>query len=248
MKLYNPRASAHLGQAFGLPLMKPNEVIMKLTLISHALCPYVQRAVIALNEKHAPYERIDIDLRNKPDWFLGISPLGKTPVLNVGEQPVFESAVICEYLEDTVGPALHPEDPLERAQHRGWIEFASVTLNNIWSFYTAKDDSAYQTAGSALVARFMQIEKVLHDGPYFSGRHFSLVDAAFAPVFRYFDVFDSVSGIDVFADTPRVRAWRSALSERASVKSAVGQNYPELLRQFVIDQKGVLAQRLAGAA
>ncbi len=52
-------------------------------LISHKLCPYVQRAVIALNEKGAAFERVDIDLANKPDWFLKISPLGKVPVLTV---------------------------------------------------------------------------------------------------------------------------------------------------------------------
>src|SRR5262245_57375095 len=83
-----------------------------LKLISHKLCPYVQRAVIALTEKGVPFERIDIDLANKPDWFLKISPLGKTPVLQVGDRAIFESAVILEYLEDTQSPALHPADPL----------------------------------------------------------------------------------------------------------------------------------------
>ena len=65
-----------------------------LKLISHKLCPYVQRAVIALTEKGVCFERIDIDLANKPDWFLKISPLGKTPVLVVSEHAIFESAVI----------------------------------------------------------------------------------------------------------------------------------------------------------
>ncbi|MGG6499047.1 UNVERIFIED_CONTAM: glutathione S-transferase family protein, partial [Bacteroidetes bacterium 56_B9] len=79
---------------------------------SHKLCPYVQRAVIALTEKGVPFERIDIDLDNKPDWFLAVSPLGKTPVLLVGDQPIFESAVILEYLEDTQPKPLHPADAL----------------------------------------------------------------------------------------------------------------------------------------
>ena len=88
-----------------------------LKLISHKLCPYVQRAVIALTEKGVPFERIDIDLANKPDWFLKISPLGKVPVLLVetadGEAALFESNVICECIEDTQGGAkLHPQDPL----------------------------------------------------------------------------------------------------------------------------------------
>ncbi len=45
-------------------------MVEPLKLVSHKLCPYVQRAVIALKEKGVPFERIDIDLNNKPDWFL----------------------------------------------------------------------------------------------------------------------------------------------------------------------------------
>lgn len=41
----------------------------RLQLISHALCPYAQRAAIALAEKGVAFERIDIDLSAKPDWF-----------------------------------------------------------------------------------------------------------------------------------------------------------------------------------
>lgn len=220
---------------------------MKLTLISHALCPYVQRAVIALNEKHVDYERIDIDLRAKPDWFLAASPLGKTPVLLVDGKPIFESAVICEYLEDTIAPALHPPDALERAQHRAWIEFASVTLNAIWNFYTACDDAAYDAAVKILGNRFSQIEKALSEGPYFAGKPFSLVDAAFGPVFRYFDVFDAASGIDLFSSRPKTHAWREALAQRPSIRTAVTADYHARLRQFVIDHGGVLGGRLAAA-
>ena len=115
-----------------------------LKLISHKLCPYVQRAVIALTEKGVPFERIDIDLANKPDWFLKISPLGKTPVLQVGDKAIFESAVILEYLEETQPSQLHPADPLERAEHRGWIEFGSAVLNDIAGFYAAKDEATFK--------------------------------------------------------------------------------------------------------
>ena len=83
-------------------------MVAALKLISHKLCPYVQRAVIALTEKGVAFERIDIDLANKPDWFLKISPLGKTPVLQVGDIAIFESAVILEYLEETQPRPLHP--------------------------------------------------------------------------------------------------------------------------------------------
>lgn len=220
---------------------------MKLTLISHALCPYVQRVVIALTEKCADYECIDIDLRAKPDWFLAVSPLGKTPVLLVDGKPIFESAVICEYLEDTIAPALHPPDAFERAQHRAWIEFASVTLDAIWNFYTARDDAAYEAAVKTLGNCFAQIEKTLGEGPYFKGGQFSLIDAVFGPVFRYFDVFDAVSGVDLFSSIPKTHAWREALAQRSSIRTAVTADYHARLRQFVIDQGGVLGGRLAAA-
>jgi glutathione S-transferase len=55
----------------------------KLTLISHHLCPYAQRAAIALAEKGVRFERRYVDLSAKPDWFLAISPLGKVPLLIV---------------------------------------------------------------------------------------------------------------------------------------------------------------------
>lgn len=89
----------------------------KLTLISHPLCPYVQRVAIVLLEKNIAFERKEVDLTNPPEWFLTISPLGKTPVLLVNDEPIFESAVICEFIDETYSPRLHPTMPLERAKH-----------------------------------------------------------------------------------------------------------------------------------
>jgi len=126
----------------------------RLTLVSHMLCPYVQRAAIVLAEKGVAFDRIDVDLSNKPDWFLRISPLGKTPVLLVDDEPIFESAVICEYLDDTTLPRLHPENALQRARHRAWMEFGSAVLNTIAGFYNAADDDALQAKAAELRRQF----------------------------------------------------------------------------------------------
>ena len=119
-----------------------------LRLISHKLCPYVQRAVIALTEKGVAFERIDIDLANKPGWFLKVSPLGKTPVLMVGDAAIFESAVILEYLEETEPKPLHPRDPLRRAEHRAWIEFGSTVLGDIAGFTERFEAALLRMAGA----------------------------------------------------------------------------------------------------
>ena len=210
-----------------------------LKLISHKLCPYVQRAVIALKEKGVPFERVDIDLANKPDWFLKLSPLGKVPVLVVtsekGEEALFESNVICEYIEETQGGMkLHPTDALERAEHRAWMEFGSAILGDLWGLETTTDPATFESKRQAVVAKFARVEGALSAGPFFAGDAFNLVDAVFAPVFRYFDVFDELIELGIFKDLPKVRAWRAELTKRPSVRTAVGADYPQLLRAFLV--------------
>jgi glutathione S-transferase len=219
-----------------------------LVLVSHVLCPYVQRAAIVLAEKGVPFERRDIDLANKPDWFLKVSPLGKTPVLLVGDEAIFESAVICEFLEETALPRLHPANALLRAQHRSWMEFGSALLNLIGAFYNAADETALVARAAAIRARLAQIEGALGEGPHFAGESFSIVDAVFGPVFRYFDAFDAFDGIDDFGfcdDLPKLQRWRRALAIRSSVAEAVRPDYPELLGQFLLARRSALSRRIA---
>ena len=217
-----------------------------LVLASHALCPYVQRAAIVLAEKGVAFERREVNLADKPAWFLAVSPLGKTPVLLVAGAPVFESAVICEYLDETQSPRLHPDDALERARHRGWIEFASALLNTIAGFYTAADDTALRKKRDELRERLRQLERELErrPGPYFAGAPFSLVDAAFGPVFRYFDVFERIADFGFFERTPRLLAWRRTLALRDSVRRAVAPDYPERLLAFLQARRSALSARI----
>jgi glutathione S-transferase len=210
-----------------------------LVLVSHHLCPYVQRAAIALAEKGVAFERVSIDLAAKPDWFRAISPLGKVPLLRVarpggGEAVLFESAVICEFIEETeAGPALHPADPIERARHRAWIEFGSSILSDIYAIETTPDASLFESRRQALAGKFARLEEVLGAGPFFAGERFSLVDAAFAPAFRYFDVFEEIADLGILANKPKVGAWRRALASRTSVRSAVAADYTLRLRRFL---------------
>ncbi len=215
-------------------------------LISHPLCPYVQRAAIVLAEKGVPHERRDIDLAAKPDWFLAVSPLGKTPVLLAGGAALFESAVICEYLDEIHAPPLHPTDALLRAQQRSWMEFGSALLNLIGGFYSAADQQTLAAKAAEIHARFAQVEAVLGEGPYFMGEQFGMVDAVFGPVFRYFDVFDTIAEFGMLAGLPRTAAWRAALAERPSVRQAVPANYPDLLRAFLLKRGAALSVRMVG--
>lgn len=205
----------------------------KLTLISFPTCPYVQRAVIALKEKQVDFDVVYIDLANKPDWFLAISPLGKVPVLKVereGHEPaiVFESAVILEYLEETAtGVKLHPEDGLERAQHRSWIEFGSQVLGDLWRISTAKDNGELDAARQALTGKLTRLETIV-TGPFFAGERFSAVDAVFAPAFRQIDALETAVDAGLTKGLPRISAWRQALAARPSVRDAAPADFADL--------------------
>ena len=213
-----------------------------LTLVSHHLCPYVQRAAIALAEKGVAYERVTVDLAGKPDWFKALSPLGKTPVLKVGETAIFESAVILEYLEETQPNPLHPEDALRRAEHRSLIEFGSVILNDIWALYSAPDANAFEAKRKQLADRFAWLERRIRAEPWFDGIDFSLVDAVYAPVFRYFDAFDRVGDFRILAGLERTARWRQALATRASVRIAVAADFDERLRLFLLGRGSHLSR------
>lgn len=212
-----------------------------LTLISHHLCPYVQRAAIALEEKGVAFERIDVDLAGKPDWFLAVSPLGKVPLLKVGDAVIFESAVILEYLEETQPNPLHPADPLRRAEHRAWMEFGSAILNDIWAFYMAADEATFRNKAGALAEKFERLERRLGEGPYFDGARFRLVDAVFGPVFRYFDAFDRIADFGILSAKPGIEAWRRALAGRPSIMHAVAPGYAGRLWTFLRQRQGRLS-------
>jgi len=227
--------------------------MLHLTLVSHHLCPYVQRAAVALAEKGVAFERVAIDLAAKPDWFRAISPLGKVPLLRVArpcreEAVLFESAVICEFIEETQpGPALHPGDAVERARHRAWIEFGSSILADIYAVETTPDAAAFEQKRRVLADKFTRVEEVLRTGPFFAGERFSLVDAAFGPVFRYFDVLDEIADLGILAGKPKVAAWRRTLAARPSVRDAVAADYPERLRRFLDAQDSHLRIMMRGA-
>lgn len=226
-----------------------DRMFTEFTLVSHHLCPYVQRAVIAAEKLSLSYCRITIDLAAKPDWFLALSPTGKVPMLQVmragGERvALFESAAIAEFLNDVGGGGLLAADPVERARQRGWIEFASGTLAEIAGLYAAADAAAFAARAAAIAARLGQVEAVVK-GPWFSGDRFSLVDAAFGPLFRYCDLFERRIGLRLADGLERIGAWRTRLAADPIVAGAVAPDYPEQLEAFLRARGSHLSRLLA---
>lgn len=209
-------------------MMHPN-----LLLVSYELCPYVQRSIIILTEKNIEHEREYIDLNKPPKWFLKNSPLGKVPLLIVNEEhAIFESAVICEFLDEITPGSLHIDNPIIKAKHRAWIEFGSQILDDIGSLYNSQTESAFQQRTEEIYDKLQRLEEIT-ETPYFSGKDFKMIDAVYATIFRYFNVMDPYLPFDLFASCQKVSNWRKNLAERNSVINAVKQDYPIKLLDFL---------------
>lgn len=217
---------------------------MNLELVSFKLCPFVQRAVIALEEKQVPYKITYIDIMDPPEWFKEISPLGKVPLLKVGDEVLFESAVISEYIDETSEGSLHPEDALQRAKHRGWVEFASSCLETIYTLNTTEDQTVFDEAVETMKARLAKVETILGDGPFFSGSNFSLVDAAFAPLMMRLNLLNTLCGIETINHLPKVTAWSDALLARESVEKSVVEEFPMIFQGMLKMKGGVAGSQL----
>lgn len=218
-----------------------------LTLISHPLCPFVQRAAIVLLEKGIQFDRIDVDLSAKPDWFLAVSPTGKVPVLKVRQDNaqdaiLFESMVICEYLDETQGGTpMYPVDALARARNRAWIEFASQTQAKAWQFLHARDSATADAKRTAFRERLGKLESEIGAGPFFDGSAFGMVDAVYTPLFRYFESIDATVAHQIFDGLPRISAWREALEARSSVRDAVVEDYADRFQTHLRQQGALIA-------
>jgi glutathione S-transferase len=219
---------------------------MALKLISFELCPFVQRACISLEERGVDYEITYIDLFDKPDWFLELSPTGKVPVLQVDDVVLFESQVIAEYLDETCPPSLHPADPLERARHRAWIEFSNVLGGPGWMIPASDDGDKAMAQASKVKEAFARFESEIV-GPFFGGESFSLVDAAAAPLLQRLRwAQDIAPELALFDDAPKVIAWTDALLGRQSVKDSLLPNILEIFEAVLTTGPGGRGQTWLG--
>jgi glutathione S-transferase len=125
------------------------------------------------------------------------------------------------------------------------MEFGSTILNDIAGFYVAPDVAAFDAKRKMLAERFAWLEQNVVADPWFDGAKFSLVDAVFGPIFRYFDVFDTIADFGILSGKPKLAGWRKNLAERPSIRDAVSEDYPSLLHDFLTARKSHLSRLIA---
>ena len=186
--------------------------------------------MIVLRTKKVDFEVTYINLREKPDWFLKISPHGKVPVLNVGDDVLFESNAIAEFLDETVSPQLHPTDAIKRARNRAWTDFVPDFSKGLSAAYR-RDTVEEMEEGRADAEKVLgKLEDAIknergNDGPYFNGDTLCLVDAAYAPFLQRFMIAEAKLNTGLLDVFPLVRAWTEALLATDLVTGSVAETF-----------------------
>lgn len=198
----------------------------EIEIYSAALCPFAHRTHLTLSEKNLPFKLIEIDLQNKPTNFLEISPYGKVPVLKYGDNRVWESAIINEYLDETFPePPLLPNEPIQRAIARIWINFADTRLFAVsYKLLYGSDPPQYpvllkELADNLLFIEHEALQKVSDSSPYWLGSKISLVDLTYYPWFEQLNVLEHFRGFKLPPGLERLKQWWAAVANRESVKA-----------------------------
>eukprot|EP00026_Physarum_polycephalum_P014861 Phypoly_transcript_15423.p1 GENE.Phypoly_transcript_15423~~Phypoly_transcript_15423.p1 ORF type:complete len:262 (+),score=51.32 Phypoly_transcript_15423:63-848(+) len=196
-------------------------------------CPYVQRVVAFLIHANVAFTYKNVDLKNKPDWFLEKSPLGKVPVLRFPDgRFIFESAIINEFIDDLLpqDKRLSPSDPFTRSHNRAWLEFVGSIFTDFFGSLgkTTKED--FEAALAPIHKKLQLLEKELK-GPYFNGEKIALIDIAIAPLFIRLYLADITFGLDLGEKQklPKVLAYFNTLRNIPAISTAAAfQKQPDV--------------------
>jgi glutathione S-transferase len=218
----------------------------RLELISFDLCPYVERSRIVLHAKGLPYDIRFVDLMQKPDWFLAISPRGKVPVLLVDGRPVFESMVINEMLEELYPEMpMFPRDPVSRAQARGWIVFANdVLMPATYERGGAVTSETRRACQEKVAGAFAKVEEQLASrgsAKFFFGDELGLADAAYAPALSRWQIQEGVTGDPLLSKFPALAEYTARVTAHPSAVAARAERFAERYRESVRVRQGLAA-------
>ena len=192
-------------------------------IFSAEVCPYAQRTRMVLIEKGVDFTLREVDLANKPDWFLEVSPYAKVPVIRHQGRVVYESAIINEYLDEVYPePPMMPEAPGARATVRIWIDFMNMKL--LPCFYRllmAQEPEKQAQEAETLTAHFRLVEAAVRDegsGPYLFGARLSLADLSLYPWFERLPALEHYRGTMLPDDCSRLKSWFDVMEQTKSAR------------------------------
>ncbi len=171
-----------------------------------------------------------VNLADKPEWFLAISPHGKVPVLVVDGEVLFESNAIAEYLEEVLTPALHPANPIARARHRAWTDYVPTFSGALGKVTYARDAESLAEACEAARTPLGRLE--------------AAVDAGYVLFLMRFLISDALLQTGLLNEFPAVRDWAARLVADARVQDSVPGTFADAYAGVLRRRRTLAGERL----
>jgi glutathione S-transferase len=196
-----------------------------LTLCGFAASNYYNKVKLALLEKEVPFEEKLVWVDRSPA-LMEKSILGKIPYFEIGDQVLFESQTMVEYLEDAYPQKpLMPVDPVARAEVRQLIIFMELHLELVArelygeAFFGGKvSDETKVRVEKILKRNTAAFGKLAKFSPFVAGSTFTLADCvALAHLPLVGQATKAIYGVDMLADYP-IRDYVKKLGERPTVQ------------------------------
>lgn len=212
-------------------------------VISFSICPFVQRVTALLVAKRLDYDIEFIDLSDKPQWFLDISPSGQVPVLVTDNgTPLFESEAIVEYLEEAYSP-LQPHVTFEqKALNRAWCYLAAKHYLVQCSAQRSADKSTLQERSEKLNQLFDKVEKQLGNQCYFNSDSVGVVDIAWLVLLHRAKIIEEKTGYDFIGDRPKLKRWQTTLLVNELAEESVAEDFEDKFCDFYLSKETYLGR------
>ncbi|NBW98620.1 glutathione S-transferase family protein [bacterium] len=193
----------------------------RIKIYSYRRCPFAMRVRIALHEKKIPFEVIEEDLKNFSPELRALHPEAKVPLLVHGENVIYESAIITEYVDDlpSIEKKLMPASPAERAQVRLWTYWCNQVFKpdlDRFKYGTARfPEGECQGIEMKMIQHLQKLEAVLVRQGHLVGSEFSLADVHVFPFVRQ---LSRIQPEPAFVKKhPALCKWRDSIQKRPSV-------------------------------
>ncbi|TKY63359.1 glutathione S-transferase [Spatholobus suberectus] len=187
--------------------------------------PFSNRVELALKLKGVPYKYSEEDLANKSADLLKYNPVHKkVPVLVHDGNPLPESLIIVEYIDETwKNNPLLPQDPYERALAHFWAKtLDDKILPAIWNACWSDEKGREKAVEEALEALKI-LQEALKDKRFFGGESIGLVDIAANFIGYWVAILQEIAGLELLTieKFPKLYKWSQEFVNHPVIKEGL---------------------------
>ena len=154
-----------------------------MTLFSRGDDPHSQRVRVVLAAKGLEARIVEVDPARPPEDLIDLNPFQSVPTLVDRDLVVYGAGIISEYLDERFpAPALLPGDPAGRAQARVALHRVEQDWYALVPQLEGSDKRDEARGRRLMLEAVLAAEPLFRVKPWFLSDHFSLLDAAVAPV------------------------------------------------------------------